>query len=60
MGKWVVLADQEPKREEIYLVFSPKFGYQTLVWENKRMHRQDWAEVIYWMAFEKVPHDQAI
>lgn len=52
MNKWIRLEDEEPKLERIYLVFSPKFGYQTAVWENKPLHRQGfWDDVTHWMRF---------
>jgi hypothetical protein len=48
--------EQEPKLERVYLVFSPKFGYQTLMWENKPLHRAGfWDSVTQWAEFDFAP-----
>jgi len=52
---WIELSAQEPQREQVYLVFSPEYGYQTAMWDNKPSVRYGWDAVTHWMAFEFLP-----
>lgn len=56
---WKRFEDEEPRMEMVYLVFSPRFGYDTLAWENKASMRHSlWREVTYWTQFEFLSYDQ--
>jgi hypothetical protein len=55
---WKSYKDEPPRIEFVYLVFSPRCGYQTLAWENKAALRDSlWHEVTYWTPFEFLPYD---
>jgi hypothetical protein len=56
--KWTRMKDKEPVAEQVHLVFSPAWGYQTLMWESKPSLRDHfWNDVTFWAAFEFLPKE---
>lgn len=56
---WVSIKAHEPQREQVYLVFSPEFGYNTLAWDQGLHARHPlWRGVTHWAAFDFLPRGE--